>query len=103
MNAITTNRTEEPSTIIIDGGISAKVIYRRLSGRLLAFFLALFLLMVFNPVEASQGNGRNNKKCGHKVVKSTTVYPIFNKSDKRSPGFGKNVRKARNKNFSFPV
>lgn len=75
-------------------------------GRLSRFFIALFVLVIMlaiaAPVNASTGSSKT-KHSGCRLKKVTRTYPVILTGKNRSMVYNKNQKKARERNFSFPV
>ncbi len=74
----------------------------RLSKYLISFFLAIFMLMIVVPADASTGPGKN-KKPGCRLKRTTFSYPVIITGKNKSMVYNKNLKKSKERNYSFPV
>lgn len=102
MKANSNLNKEAEMTLLTASQGSSKTVYRWLAKNFLAVILTALLLAILSPAQASTGKERS-RKCNHKVIKTSIVYPVIFKSDNHSNGYNKNFKKTRNRNFSFPV
>ena len=73
-----------------------------LSKHCITIILAIFLLVIVSPVDASTGFDKN-KKSGFRFKQTRFSYPVIIKVNKKSWVFNKNIKKSRDRNYSFPV
>ena len=66
-------------------------------------FLAIILLLIVAPLEASTGSGKNKKSSGCRYKKTSVSYPVIIKANKKFSVYNKNHKKSRDRNFSFPI
>jgi hypothetical protein len=102
MKAINNIPSRETGTVLLKHRKSIKGLYCWLSKHCITMFLAIFLLMIVAPVDASTGSGKN-KKCGCRFKQTSFSYPVIIKANKKSSVHNKNLKKSRNRNYSFPV
>jgi hypothetical protein len=67
----------------------------------MTIFLAIFLLMIFSPANASTGPEKTQKS-GCRFKQTRLSYPTI-KANKKSSMSDKNAKRSRERNFSFPV
>jgi competence CoiA-like predicted nuclease len=80
---------------------SIKGLYSWLSKHCVTIFLAIFLLMIVSPADASTGSEKN-KKSGCRIKQTRLSYPTI-KVNKKSSMSDKKAKRYRERNFSFPV
>jgi len=102
MKALNNIPSRETGTVILKHRISLKGLCCWLSKYCITICLAIFLVMIFSPVDASGGSGKN-KKYGCRVKQTSFRYPVIIKSNKKSAVYNKNLKKSRSRNYSFPV
>ena len=78
---------------------SVKGLYCWLSRHCIAILLAVFLLLIVEPADASTGSG-NNKNSGCRFKQTSFTYPVI-KANKKSSLH--NQKKSRDRKYSFPV
>jgi hypothetical protein len=101
MKAINFITPEKTGTASLKQNKSIKCISCRMSKYLISFFLAIFLLTIVVPVDASTGSGKN-KKSGCRVKRTTFSYPVIISKNKPMV-YNKNLKKTKVRNYSFPV
>jgi hypothetical protein len=94
--------SKETGTVLLKQRKSIKGLYCWLSKHCITMFLAIFLLMIVAPVDASTGSGKN-KKCGCRFKQTSFSYPVIIKANKKSAVYNKNQKKSKGRNHSFPV
>jgi hypothetical protein len=92
----------ETGTVSLKHRKSVKSLYRWLSRHCMTIFLTIFLLAIVSPVNASTGSEKN-KKSGCRFKQTSYSYPVIFKADKKSSVNNRNIKKSRNRSFSFPV
>jgi hypothetical protein len=102
MKTINNIPSRETGTVLLKHRKSIKGLYCWLSKHCITMFLAIFLLMIVAPVDASTGSGKN-KKCGCRFKQTSFSYLVINKANKKSSGHNKHINKSKKRNYSFPV
>jgi hypothetical protein len=102
MKAFNCITPEETGTASLKHNKSIKGICCRLSKYLISFFLAIFLLLIVVPADASTGSGKN-KKSGCRFKRTTFSYPVIIIGKNKSMVYNKNLKKSKERNYSFPV
>jgi hypothetical protein len=102
MKAIKSITSRDKGTILLKHRKSIKGLCCGLSRHLITIFLAIFLLMIVAPVDASTGSGKN-KNCGCRFKKTSFSYPVIIKANKKSSVYHKDINKSKKINHSFPV
>jgi hypothetical protein len=102
MKAFNSITPRETGTVLLKHRKSIKGLWCWLSKHCIAIFLAIFLLMIVAPVDASTGSGKN-KKCGCRFKQTSFSYPVIIKANKKSSVYNKNLKKSRGKDYCFPV
>jgi len=95
------NPSKETGTVLLKHRKSIKGLYCWLSKHCITIFLAVFLLLIVEPADASTGSGKN-KNCGCRFKQTSFSYPVI-KANKKSSLHNKSLKKSRNRNYSFPV
>jgi hypothetical protein len=91
----------ETGTVLLNLRRITKDLKRGLCQNVFTIFLAIFLLMILVPANASTAPAKNIKsECRHKITSFT--YPII-KANKKSSGYNKNINKSKKRKHSFPV
>lgn len=93
------NPTKETGTVLLKHGKSVKGLYCWLSKHFIAILLAVFLLLIVEPADASTGSGKN-KNSGCRFKQTSFSYPVI-KANKKSSLH--NQKKSRDRKYSFPV
>jgi hypothetical protein len=101
MNPIYRIPSEEKGTRFLKHRISIKGLLSWLYKHCITIFLAIFLLMIVSPADASTGSEKN-KKSGCRFKQTRLSYPTI-KVNKKSSMSNKNAKRSRERNFSFPV
>ena len=91
----------EAGSKILKNRKSIKGLCSWLSKYSITIFLAIFLLMIVSPADASTGSEKN-KKSGCRFKQTRLSYPTI-KVNKKSSMSNKNAKRSRERNFSFPV
>lgn len=94
--------SRETGTGLLKHRKSNKGLYCWLPKHCITIFLAIFLIMIVAPVNASTGSGKN-KKCGCRFKQTSFSFPVIIKANNKSSVYNKNLRKSRDRNYSFPV
>lgn len=102
MKAIYSIPGGETGTELLKHRKSVKGLYCWLSKHCLTIFLTIFLLVIVSPVDASTGSEKN-KKSGCRFKQTSFSYPVIFKVNKKSSVNNKNIKKSRDRNYSFPV
>jgi hypothetical protein len=102
MKAIYSIPSVETGTELLKHKKSVKGLCCWLSKHCITIFLAIFLLVIVSPVDASTGYDKN-KKSGCRFKQTRFSYPVINKVNKKSSVSNKNIKKSRGRNYSFPV
>jgi hypothetical protein len=102
MKAFNSITSGEAGTVVIKHRKSIKGLYCWLSKHCITMFLAIFLLLIVAPVDASTGSGKN-KKSGCRFKQASFSYPVIFKVNKKSSVNNKNQKKSRDRNYSFPI
>jgi hypothetical protein len=102
MKPIYRNTSGETGTKFLKHRKSIKGLCSWLSNHCMTIFLAIFLLMIVSPADASTGSEKN-KKSGCRFKQTRFSYPVINKVNKKSSMSNKNAKRSRDRNFSFPV
>jgi hypothetical protein len=102
MKAFNSITSGETGTVLIKHRKSIKGLYCWLSKHCITIFLAIFLLLIVAPVDASPGSGKN-KKSGCRFKQTSFSYPVIFKVNKKSSVNNKNPKKSRDRNYSFPI
>jgi len=93
------NPTKETGTVLLKHRKSIKGLYCWLSKHFIAILLAVFLLLIVEPADASTGSGKN-KNSGCRFKQTSFSYPVI-KANKKSSLH--NQKKSRDRKYSFPV
>jgi hypothetical protein len=102
MKAFYSIPTGETGTVLRNLRKSIKGLYCWLSRHCITVFLAVFLLMMVAPVDASTGSGKS-KRGGCRFKQTSFSYPVIIKANKKSYGHNKDMNKSKKRNYSFPV
>ena len=102
MNPIYRIPSGEKGTRFLKHRISIKGLYSWLSKNCVTIFLAIFLFMIVSPADASTGSEKN-KISGCRFKQTRFSYPVIIKANKKSSMSNKNIKKSRDRNYSFPV
>jgi hypothetical protein len=102
MKPINNIPANETGTVLQEHPNTIKGIYCWLSRYCIAMFLAIFLLMIVAPAEASTGSGKT-RKTACRFKQTTFSYPVIIKANKKASVHNKNPKKSKTRNYSFPV
>ena len=93
--------SKETGAVLLRHRKSIKGLYCWLSKHCIAILLAVFLLLIVEPADASTGSGNNkNNRCRFK--QTSFSYPVI-KANKKSSLHNQNQKKSRDRKYSFPV
>jgi hypothetical protein len=101
MKAINSNHSRETGTVLVEHRKSIKGLYCWLSKHCITILLAVFLLLIVEPADASTGSGKN-KNNGCRFKQTSFSYPVI-KANKKSSLHNQNQKKSRDRKYSFPV
>ena len=93
--------TKETGTVLLKHKKSIKGLYCWLSKHCITILLAVFLLLIVEPADASTGSGKN-KNNGCRFKQTSFSYPVI-KANKKSSLHNQNQKKSRDRKYSFPV
>lgn len=72
-----------------------------------AICLAIFLLMIVVPADASTGPGKDNSGKNRRTTcrsrRTSVSYPVIIKKNKKSPAYKKGHKLSGKRSYSFPV
>ena len=91
MKAFYSIPSRETGTVLLKHRKSIKGLYCWLSKYCVTICLAIFLVMIVSPVDASTGSGKN-KKYGCRFKQTSFSYPVIIKANKKSSVYNKNLK-----------